>query len=502
MKAGGDTRTDASARPLDALSIAALVYVLVPTVVFFAGWLKTPFAIVGMALLALHLRRSINWKGVAWDNRPPLPYVLLVLGVAVAWAMFGGAGHFAYANPDWLVRDAVYGDLIRSGWPVAYGSAGGVDLVLRSAIGFFLPPAALAKLVGPGWADPLLFGWTVIGAALFLLLLPLAWRARPLALGLLLVAVLFSGMDLLGIFLTTGEWPIFPLRLEWWVKLSYSSLTGQLYWAPNHALPLWLSAALFFRHWRHPDFLAYAIPFMLGTLIWTPFAVLGMAPFFLLFAIVRLSAGGLPRGLAGNIALAGLLAYPVVRLLTQDLGGVQPTPTAAMLPTAGAPAPAIGDFLLHTYAPFVLMEFAILALLLAGLLRHSRALLWTATGVLALLPFFSLGPSNDTLLRISTPSLVMLLALALPLLQERWSGWRDRRLLIVAVLAIGAATPFNEIWRGATWRRVPADYGHSLVERLKGNMPAHYVGRLTAPDLRWLMREPQRVPAGGAPLSR
>jgi hypothetical protein len=55
-----------------------------------------------------------------------------------------------YANPDWYIRDAVLGDLVNFEWPLHYLSAEGEPLILRSAIGYFLPPALFGKIFGLG----------------------------------------------------------------------------------------------------------------------------------------------------------------------------------------------------------------------------------------------------------------------------------------------------------------------------------------------------------------
>ena len=492
-----DTNAAISTQPLDAVSITALAYLLLPTLVFLNGWLKPGYAVAGIALLIAQLRFSVHWAGVRW--RPALPprYLALIVALAAAWAIFGGAGHFFHANADWQVRDGVYGDLIRGGWPVSYAIEDGTHRILRSAIGYFLPPAALSKLLGLGVADLLLWIWTVIGAALFLLLLPIPWRTTPRVVTLLLVAILFSGMDAIGVLLTTGYWPIFPIRIEWWVPLSYTSLTGQLYWAPNHALPLWITTALFFRHWRHQDFPSFALPMLRGALIWTPFSVLGLAPFLVLLVVNQLRAKTLGRDIVVQLALTAILAYPVARYLTLDISQLAPTATFGTLPGGNAPPPPLREFLLHAYAPFVLMEFGILALLLHGHLRHSVHLFWIAVAVLASLPFLDVGPSTDTLLRVSTPALIILLILTLLALQEPWLSWKGSRIALVVVLMLGAVTPVHEIWRAATWRHTPPNYAAcNLVERLSGAMPAHYIGKLLAPDLQALLRQPQLSPAG------
>lgn len=88
----------------------------------------------------------------------------------------------------------VLGDLGHGEWPVSYAEKDGIHYILRSAIGYFLPAAALAKVAGIQLADLALYLWTVLGAALFLLSLPLPRQTGLRLLLQLLLVVMFSGM--------------------------------------------------------------------------------------------------------------------------------------------------------------------------------------------------------------------------------------------------------------------------------------------------------------------
>ncbi|HRA70920.1 MAG TPA: hypothetical protein PK051_08745, partial [Trichococcus flocculiformis] len=94
------------------------------------------------------------------------------------------------------------------------------------------------------------------------------------------------------------------------------------------------------------------------------------------------------------------------------------------------------------YLAFILMEFAILGMVLLTVLRHSRGLLIVAMCVLALLPLVKLGPSNDLLLRVATPSLVLMAILCQRAVLDAWTGARPRAMVIVVMLLIGAIVHF------------------------------------------------------------
>ena len=104
------------------LCIVSLIYLALPCFLFMAYWAKLPFALLGCTALAI----------VAFMGAQPLRYnvtstlgkqrILIAVACGVFWCMFGGAGHFFYANDfDWKVRDAIFRDLTVTDWPLAYG---------------------------------------------------------------------------------------------------------------------------------------------------------------------------------------------------------------------------------------------------------------------------------------------------------------------------------------------------------------------------------------------
>lgn len=481
----------------DPISLAALGYLAAPAFVFVLGWMELPFGMAIAALLAIALYR-LN------DQLPRRPFTrgtgawayLLIL--ASLWAAFSGGGHFFYANTDWRTRDAVFADLILSAWPPGYGLRDGMPLVLRTAMGYFLPPAFLASLGGIKWAPAMLFAWTACGVALFLLLLPLprgfGWR---LVLSGLLV-VFFSGMDYPAIVLIHGHSPMFPLPLEWWRPWTYTSLTGQLFWAPNHALALWLGTALLFRHRADTALPALGLVLLPLLLLWTPFAVIGLLPWFLWgmargrpwlrLALRATTPTQWMFGLSLTAATAGLFSRSGIAapqaLANLFGGGGMPTGMPAMLDQIPA------------YVQFAAFEFGLLALLLRPVLPERRQALAIACGILLLLPLIRLGPSNDWLLRVSTPSLLVLMLLTLaefdaPLHELRRSL---RMATLIGFLALGAVTPFFEFSRAVLRTPSPPNYYQSLIEQQAGFIPPHYVGHLDLPVLRALFRTPSPVP--------
>jgi hypothetical protein len=147
----------------------------------------------------------------------------------------------------------------------------------------------------------------------------------------------------------------------------------------------------------------------------------------------------------------------------------------------------------RAYLLFTTIEFLMLALLLWEKIRQVGATFVLATIILLALPFTFFGPSNDLLLRASVPPLLILLCHAIWLFKQPSADTMAFPWAISAVLLVGAATPFNEMWRAAFWPNRPPNYGMTLVDVNQGRYPAHYIGKLDMPWMALLLKEPEPV---------
>lgn len=496
------TQVGASDLPPDGrLTACALVYLALPNLLFLLGWFRIGPALLLLAVAVYLLAAALRVLARPASSAYAPTAFLVILLTSALWSVFGGGSHFMYANPDWEIRDAVLGDLIHTNWPVYYFSAAGEPLILRSAIGFFLPMAVFGKWFGLAHLDLAVYFWTVAGVLLFLLLLPLPGRVGwRLALSLAL-AVFFSGMDLVGQFIATESWPEFPLRMEWWAPLSYPSLTNQLLWAPNHCLPIWIVTLLYWRHRQRDELFQVMAAALSLSLIWTPFAAPALLPFAALAAITAVRRHGWGAIPWTSCAAALVFALPLSAFLLTDAAPIQGSLTRASSPAAPGTGYALQPFSAHTYALFVCCEFLFLALVLAPHVRRDKIEFWLAVFILLALPFVRLGPSNDLGLRLSTPALIVLLIVSLDtLLGEKRLARRSTLWIACLFLLIGAHTAFNELWRAATFPRRQPDYQQTLAERQGGQPAAHYVGRVDASSAlgRWLLRPvPKTAISGG-----
>ena len=426
----------AASREFDGLEFLAAAYLLLPLLVFLLGWLRWPYALaLGLSLLpALYRAWQSRQRGAAMLSRPEW---LGVAGVTIVWVSMAGLMPGFFLNLDWLTRMSVLRDLVVGSWPVGY-SLPGSELILRCPLGYYMVPALIGKLTSLHGARIALWCWTALGTALFLALMlgakadrkPGAWRSA------LLIAVFFSGMDILGWMISNPAGVQFGTHIEWWAKLfldgstiQYSSQTTQLFWVPNHCLPGWLVAAVAWRHRQRGMAVAPAALLLLATVFWAPLVAVGAAP--LLFWCVW-------RALGWRQLALHSLHWPVLLLLPCGLL-VARFLTMGVAPVGAGQASA--QFIDAVF--FSLLEWGLLAW--AVLARGERApLLLLALLELLLLPFLHYGDANDLVMRGSIPGLAILMMATI----ETWQSTPSaRRMAIAVLLLIGAVTPLLEFER-------------------------------------------------------
>lgn len=476
---------DSARSRLTLLDVLVCGYLALPLLLFCA-WFKWPAA-MGLGLLTCygfaHALRGADWRRVDISKRA----LVAVVVVALAWTALSGVGHFFYANLDWVIRDAVLRDLVATPWPPMYEMDGATPMILRAPIGFYLPVAALGSIVGLQAADFLLYLWTAFGFALVL------WAAislfeRPrerLICGAVMLG--FGGLDLIGFPLMFHQAPALGQHIEWWASFAqYSSNSTLLFWVPNHALPAWLGLLLVLRHWRTGELARVTLLLAASIPLWSPLSAFGLVPFFLaglnwrrdLRALLDLRSG-LPF-----IALAALVA----RYVTMDTQAIARGWSIDMFGNAVS--------FWYFYTAFCLLEFGILALLLARLEAFDLKV-GIGVVILLLLPFYHFGPGNDLVMRSSIPALLVLaLAVVRPLATPHRQGARVLLALVLIVGATGAAQEperalLTERWSltGKTLLQAAADQARPGQDP----RPSNYIGRLSQPGLIALMRAPSLV---------
>lgn len=437
----------------------AFALVLAPFLLFCLGFLQTaPSA----AAAALALAASVPiFRRTDWRGRPDGGVLAAAAAIAVALTLLSGLGHFFYQTDDWVVRDAMLFDLVKHPWPVAYmaDSAAGV---MRAPLGMYLLPALIGKLGGTGAAQAALFAQNA--ALLTLVIYVFAWsqpagRARMV---MLVLFVAFSGLDCIpwlrrafdgtpGLALPHLEpWPIF---------FQYSSNVTEVFWTPHHGLAGWALVAAYLV-WRAGRISALAIaPLWATSVLWSPLAALGAAPFLAFAFFCDIRDGRLRLTDFAAAAAIGVASLPVAIYLGRDTGNIEK---------------GFQDFtnpeILRSYVAMMALEVApFLAIAARGRdPKDARGAIefWLIAALLFAIPLYNLGFANDFAMRVSIPALTLLCVRCVPGLMSLGAEPPLRRAIMVGIVALGAITPAVEIWRNVTVPATPASECN-VVESLK-----------------------------------
>ena len=505
-----------SAPELPVLHRLAIVYLMLPVVVWLVGWFEWWLGIPVAALLVCALRRPLSGS---WRPRAPSAAEVAALAVAAGMVMMTAAGGvFDVENPDWLEHRATLLDLGRYPWPTylpdplaawrpaPVGEAPAPPPLLRYYLGWHMAPGLVAHWFGPAalsWAVPL---WTWAGVALVTLLFTRGCRGRAVAVALLVLFV-FSGMDLVRVPALKGwEWVEGLTERRGWYNfllhevgpVKLESRMRVLMWAPQHFLPAGLYALLCLQLRRQPRFLAVLGVLLAAAPFWSAFVAVGLLP---LLVVLLWENGVRPFLRWPNLCLAGPLFGLVVLYLTS---GTMDFPQGWMWEKY--------DWLwLVRVLPFsYLTEFLLLALLLwmvrPALRREPFFIAGVAT--LLLLPLYHYGHVSDLQLRGSLPALFLLSWFCADAIARRGGvlvrhgGYRRAAFAgLVLVLGVGAPTTAAELARAGAMMNT-AGYGSIRYEHA-GNttlvdLPPGWRRQNVARDvpdlLRWLLREPASFP--------
>lgn len=427
------------------LALYSLVYLALPWFLFAVGWLWWPYAVLmSLALGTSLFRAARNTIRTTESNTLPRGTDLIfVLALAALLAWISGAGGFYTQEWDWIKHNAVMRDLVSHEWPVCYEGApsnpGPAFLVYY--IAYYLPAAAVGKLLGPTAANWALLAWTLLG-----LLLVSAWIARLVRQRSWLVFAgwfLLSGMDAIGAALGLG--PQHP-NLEWWAQVfQYSSNMALLLWVPQHALPGWIATALIMDSLERKSDPSGTVLVTALTGLWSPFVTIGLVPLLL--------AGLCRYKLRPFLGWSSLVAAPLLVVVAASYLGSVPLGDCAV-PVGWSDQNREHSWFVQVFLAFVILEVWAFALLSWAHLRSNEegvpggtwngVLLGTAMIVLTALPAFKVGIHNDLVMRASIPCLAIVWIVVLRTLQsQEFRLARARSSLLVLCLVLGAIAPLT-----------------------------------------------------------
>lgn len=470
-----------------ALRRCALVFISLPMLCFFIGWLKWYFAVPACLALVIciislddnnKLLKMLSKKkadvSASPDNDKKLvisrTMLIVVILASFAYLFFCGVGRLWSQSDDYLWRNAIFRDLIVKKWPVFYDT---YDGALSYYIGTWLPAAIIGKcayLMGAGTEPSFMAGnvtlliYCTFGmSVLFLLLLMYFKTTKPKQVAFIIIGfVFFSGMDFVG-----NEFKIDSFHIEWWaLTFQYSSLTTCLCWVFNQTIIPWVCTALLL----HEKTVSNYVLIGMACLFSGPFPFIGFFIFCLAMGIKRLSdmvkekkgKDFVKEIFSVSNICSVLFIFPIVGsfLLANTMMSKYKSDEPIFLP----PTWCFENYIL--YILFLLFEVLIFAVLIAKPNRKNY-LFYVMLAQLIIYPIFNVGINSDLTMRSSIPAIFMLYVfcyqymLTNPMISPRNPKAKSKEnfeslisrinllhIVLVICLLIGSITPGVELARG------------------------------------------------------
>lgn len=411
------------------------IYIILPLIIFFAGFLNLPAAVISCtAVLAASYFLFKDAPGL-WKPQGRKEYLLLACAAAAAliWVCTSGIGALMYQNFDHEYRNLVFEVLIEHKWPVFTGDGAAF---LSYYIGFWMPSALIGKIfnsISIGYYAQVI--WAALGVFLVFYFILASLKKKSFM--PLMLFILFSGLDIIGIYLIAGRLKDgFGMHIEWWTGYwQFSSFTTQLYWVFNQALYAWLLTLILYNEKTNKNMIfLYASLF-----IYAPIPALGLFPFLLYFMIKNSGFGfKLIKSLFTIQNIIGVSAvFPIIYFyLSNNISGGKFHIAVPIF------LPAVILFLL-----FFMLEAGIYLLLLFK--QNKNSPLWYISLLcLFICPFLYIGSAKDFSMRASIPALLMIYLMTAQAFQnEDFLKQKVCRFLLISALILGSAAPVCEIYR-------------------------------------------------------
>lgn len=445
----------------------AYMYILLPFLIFTLGWIKIYIAIPIVFILFFSYWKICKESEKMWipilckDN---VIKILFVFGIIALWVYMSGVGKFVYQNADHGIRNTIFNILVEYDWPVInydimpenkefFNSSG-----LIYYIGYWLPSAVVGKLFGlkAGYCAQAV--WAVLGITLVYYFI--CAKAKKVVIWPLWIFIFFSGLDIIGVFFTNADIASYKeiWHSEWWgTPYQYSSMTTQLFWVFNQAIPAWLCTMLALIQKNNRNLVFILACCMLPSTF--PFVGLLFVVLFLCFTrkyaiIEEYKAEKRIRRVkeyvkelikdtctVQNVVAGGIIGiFSFLYLVGNGAGGriLQEDPRG----------PAYYNSL-PKLVLFLILEVGIYAVLLYKY-NKDNGLYYFIILCLCIIPPIKVGYSNDFCMRASIPFLLILMFFVIEAVRKSWRN-KDYGIFIglTFVLLVGSVTPILELKR--TW---------------------------------------------------
>lgn len=386
--------------PYRAIVTAAYIYMMLPILVFFCGWLKLPLGILFSIIFVLGgvflIKREYKIQETIEIN---VLSIMVILIVSFLWVYTSGIGGCFPQRADWHWRNAILRDLIDYSWPVQYPNSGNT---LVYYFNFFLIPALVGKVLGWNAANffMILITWIGVSLSVVLIYKYLKLSNTKQVIILALVFVVWSGFEVQRFSLCD----LFDLNLGY--PYQYSPNNTLLQWVTNQAIIPWI-----------------AVPLMLdkrkiSTYVFLGMCVLASAPFPFIGICMIMLVDGFYQLFTDykkdfKIWIKDAMSLPNICSICSVFVVYA---LFYMCNAASRGSDGTGGFGLYipvsefkiqhfiALVSFLLFNYGIYAILLYKEYKLN-VIYWASTISLMVIPLFKIGISNDFCMRVSIPAL-------------------------------------------------------------------------------------------------
>lgn len=423
--------------------ILSYIYLVLPILIFIIGWCNLPTIIISGLIILISFYFVLKNSTKIWypENKQQKFLLLGIFLITIFWVYSSGIGALVFQNYDHCCRNPIFENLVQYAWPVEHSNH---EAILTYYIGFWLVPACIGKLfhsIQIGYLAQII--WASIGIFLFFYYVLSNLKKKNLL--PIIIFIFFSGLDYIGnlLFLRLDNVLSITSHLEWWFPFQFSSMTTQLFWVFNQALPAWLTVMVLYNEKNNKNiFFLYSCLFINSTL-----PAIGMLPFLIYWWLKNdattdkeiFSLDHIKKALLNSITFQNVIGCFTLFIISYSYLHNN---------IAGA-STKVGTPQFLGYVIFLLTFFLLeVGIYLLCIFKENRnkILFYIMTLCFLVYPFLRIGNGPDFCMRATIPALIILY---LFIIQKFDLTEKINKGLIVLIitLAIGAVTPIHEFAR-------------------------------------------------------
>lgn len=437
------------------------IYLSLPFFLFMMGWVKLYITVPALLIVIFCMRLVFRDAPKIWTpeiTRDNIIKILFIIGIIAIWVYLSGIGKFVFQNEDHAYRNTIFNLLVEEKWPVAVSKISGGESSLRVMvyyIGFWLPSAIVGKVFGLRCGYYFQAVWALVGIVLVYYLVCAIFKR--LSVWPLFLIIFFSGLDIIGEYLIGTDFHTMSssLHLEWWsIPYQFSSMTTQLFWVFNQAIPAWLCTALICIDKKNRS-LVFILSFLMLSSTMPFIGVFLLVAFMVLkrsLSTITDAYKHNKQSLDAKIRKELKDIFTVQNVLGGGIVGITSflylfsNTAGTYIMKENTRGPQFDDSIMK-WLVFLIVEIGVYCVVLYKY-HKSDGLFYFIVGCLCIMPWIRVGYSNDFCMRATVPMLFILMLMVIDALYKSYHSreYAVFAALIIAVI-IGSFTPVHEFTR-------------------------------------------------------